>query len=239
MTINFENLVTPTFIITDNGERKNIKDVPDKSIETEFAARKMLTENEIYHIHTDLARVLSDKMLLSVLMHYQSELVNDWAQSNNELWAISYSKAFAFYFDSVTERFADIFAKFDVSTDYINKKAFHAYMARYRANPSVTINDTELTDPDQIKIAIQNSDIIDDVRANSAGFSTLIPLYPLDLFIEHIANCALNAHYGAESNFTWLIFEFLERFTGNVSSNFKTKTEMVKFREELKNTAPF
>lgn len=239
MTINFENFVAPTIIITDNGERKNIKDVPDKSIETEFAAKKMLTENEIYHIHTDLARVLSDKMLLSVLMHYQSQLVNDWAQSNNELWAITYSKAFAFYFDSVTERFSDVFAEVGVSTDYKNKKAFHAYMAQYRANPSVTINGTTLTDVSQIKAAIQNSDTITDVRANSAGFSTLIPLYPLDLFIEHIANCALNAHYGAESNFTWLIFEFLERFTGNVSSNFKTKPEMVTFREELENAAPF
>lgn len=238
MTINFEDFVTPTIIITDNGERKNIRDVPDKSIETEFAAKKMLTENEIYHIHTDLARVLSDKMLLSVLVHYQEQLVNDWAQSNNELWAISYDKAFAFYFDSVTERFADVFAKFDVSTEYINKSAFHAYMARYRTDPSVTINDITLTDISQIKAAIQNSNMITDVRANSAGFSTLIPLYPIDLFIEHIANCALNAQYGAKSNFTWLIFEFLERFTGNVSSNFKTKTEMVKFRKELENV-PF
>lgn len=211
--VDFSKLIKPHIVTNDAGEQVDIKDVPERSIQSipamQSALAKPLVENarEI--------RALDDKMLLTALVTQTNDLIEENFDEDCLRWDLSYSKGLIYYVFSIYKRYPKVFAKHGINTTPSLAQQMAIHSQKREENPVLRFKGQDYTSPQDIKQIAERLTSFDTIRANSAAFKLMLDHYTDDYFIERTEYNIGQCVYGSDGNHPYLILAFLNRFAKN------------------------
>lgn len=211
--VDFSKLIKPHIVTNDAGEQVDIKDVPERSIQSVPAMQSALAKPLVENARE--IRALDDKMLLTALVTQTNDLIEENFDEDYLRWDISYSKGLIYYVFSIYKRYPEVFAKHGINTTPSLAQQMAIHSQKREENPVLRFKGQDYTSPQDIKQIAKRLTSFDTLRANSAAFKIMTKHYNEDYFVERTEYNIGQCVYGSEGNHPYLVLEFLNRFVKN------------------------